>query len=129
MQDEGGITMEKIRDKILKFLHLDEIINNLSGYVEARVGLIKVEIREEVADILSRGLMIMIFFLVGFMFLLFLSFGLANYLNTQLESESAGYMIIALFFGILLSFLLLFRKSFFKMLGKQFMDLIKHRQH
>jgi len=121
--------MEKIRDKILKFLHLDEIINNLSGYVEARVGLIKVEIREEVADILSRGLMIMIFFLVGFMFLLFLSFGLANYLNTQLESESAGYMIIALFFGILLSVLLLFRKIFFKMLGKQFMDLIKHRQH
>lgn len=121
--------MEKIKDRILKFLHLDEIINNLSGYVEARVGLIKVEIREEVAGILSRGLMIMVFFLVGFMFFLFLSFGLANYLNTVLESAFAGYMIIALFFGLLLGLLLVFRKSFFKMIGKQFAELIRHRQN
>ncbi len=121
--------MEKIKDRILKFLHLDEIIENLSGYVEARVGLIKVEIREEVAGILSRGLMIMIFFLVGFIFFLFLSFGLANYLNTRLESQFAGYMIVALFFGLLLLGLFIFRKSFFRMIGKQFAELIKQRNH
>jgi len=119
--------MENIKDRILKFFRLDEIMDNLSGYVEARVGLIKVEIREEVSGILSRGLMIMIFFLVGFMCCLFLSIGLANYLNTRLESEFAGYMIIALFFGLLLCLLLVFRKSFFKMIGKQFAELIKQR--
>lgn len=120
--------MEKITDRILKFLRLDELINNLSGYVEARVGLIKIEIREEVSGILSRGLMIMIFFLVGFMFLLFLSIGAANYLNTRLDSEFGGYMIVAAFFGLLLLLLLVFRKSFFRLIGKQFAELIKHRQ-
>lgn len=119
--------MENIKDRILKFLHLDEIIKNLSGYVEARVGLVKIEIREEVAGVLSRGLMIMIFSLVGFMFFLFLSFGLASYLNTLLESEFAGYMIIASFFGLLLLVLLIFRKSFFRMIGRQFAELIKQK--
>ena len=121
--------MENIKERILKFLHLDEIIKSLSGYVEARVGLIKIEIREEVAGILSRGLMIMIFFLVGFMCFLFLSLGLANYLNTLLESEFAGYMIVSLFFGLLFCLLVVFRKSFFKMIGKQFAELIKQKHH
>jgi hypothetical protein len=120
--------MEKIKDRILKFLHLDDIINSLSGYVEARVELIKIEIREEVAGILSRGLMIMLIFMIGFLFFLFLCFGLAQYLNTLLESQFAGYLIVALFFGLVLLVLLLFRKSFFKLLEKQFVELIRHRQ-
>jgi hypothetical protein len=120
--------MEKIKDRILKFLHLDGLLNNLSGYLEARVALVKIEIREEVAGVLSRGLMIMLIFMVGFLFILFLSVGLAQYLNTLLESRFAGYMIVALFFGLLLGVLLLLRKSLFRMLEKQFVELIKHRQ-
>jgi len=119
--------MEKIKDRILKFLRLDGIISNLSGYVETRIALVKIELREEVANILTRGLMIMIMFLVGFLVVLFLSLGLAQYLNTLLGSEFGGYMIVALFFGLLLLVLLVFRKSFFKMLEKQFADLIKQR--
>ena len=122
-----GISMEKIKDRILKFLRLDGIISNLSGYVETRIALVKIELREEVANILTRGLMIMIMFLVGFLVVLFLSLGLAQYLNTLLGSEFGGYMIVALFFGLLLLVLLVFRKSFFKMLEKQFADLIKQR--
>jgi len=120
--------MENLKDRILKFLHLDEIIENLSGYVETRVALVKLEIREEVAGILSRGLMIMLIFMVGFLCLLFLSIGLAQYLNTLLESQFAGYLIVALFFGLLLTILLLARKSFFRMVEKQFVELIKQRQ-
>lgn len=120
--------MDSIKDRILKFLRLDGIINNLSGYLETRVALVKIEIREEVASILSKGLMLMVIFMVGFMFLLFLCIGLAAYLNTVLESPFGGYMIIAVFFGLLLSILLIFRKTFFRLLGKQFAELIKQRQ-
>ena len=120
--------MDSIKDRILKFLRLDGIIKNVTGYVETRIALVKIEIREEVAVILSRGLMIMFMIMIGFMFLLFLSLGLAQYLNTLLESSFVGYMIIALFFGILLGVLLIGRKSFFKMLEKQFEELIKQRQ-
>jgi hypothetical protein len=120
--------MEGIKDRILKFLRLDGIISNLTGYLETRLALAKMEIREEVSSILSRGLMIMIMFMIGFLFVLFLMLGLAQYLNTVLESEFAGYMIVSLFFGILLFVLLILRKSFFKILEKQFAELIKQRQ-
>jgi Mn2+/Fe2+ NRAMP family transporter len=120
--------MEKIKDRILKFLHLDGIMSSLSGYLEARVALVKLEIREEVAGILSRGLMLLLIFMIGFLCMLFLFIGLANYLNTILESEYAGYMIVALFFGLLLFILLLLRKSFFKLLEKQFVEMIKEKK-
>lgn len=119
--------MENIKDKILKFLRLDGLISNLSGYVETRVALVKIEIREEVAGILSRGLTIMLILMVGFLCLLFLSLAGAQYLNDVLESEYAGYAIVALFYGLLLAILLIFRKGFFRMFEKQFVELIRHR--
>lgn len=120
--------MDSIKDRILKFLRLDGIISNLSAYVETRVALVKLEIREEVASVLSKGLILMVIFMIGFMFLLFLCIGLANYLNVVLESQFGGYMIIALFFGLLLLTLLVFRKTLFRVLGKQFAEMIKQRQ-
>jgi hypothetical protein len=120
--------MENIKEKILKFLRLEGLINNLSGYVETRVALIKIEMREEVASILSRALMIMLIILVGFLCLLFLSFATAQYLNALMMSEYAGYVMVALFFGLLLVLLLIFRKSFFRIFGKQFIEMIRQRQ-
>lgn len=121
--------MENIKEKILKFLRLDGLISNLSGYVESRLALAKVEIREEVAGILSRGLVIMLIVLVGFLCMLFLSLAAAQYLNTLLMSDYAGYAIVALFFGLLLVLLLLLRKGFFRMFEKQFSELIRQRHH
>jgi hypothetical protein len=120
--------MEKIKEKILKFLNLDGVISNLSGYVENRVALVKIEIREEVAGILSRGLMLMLIMMVGFLCLLFLSLAAAQYLNSVLLSEYGGYVIVGLFFGIVMLVLLLTRKSFFKMLEKRFVEMIRQRQ-
>lgn len=120
--------MESIKDRILKFLHLEGVINNLSGYVETRVALVKIEIREEVASILSRGLIVMLIIMVGFLFTLFLSLATAQYLNTVMMSEYAGYVIVSLFFGLVLSLLIVFRRSIFTMFEKRFVELIRHRQ-
>lgn len=121
--------MDTIVEKVLKFLRLDTLIDSLSGYVETRVELVKMEIREEVAGILSRGLMMMILFLLAFLCILFAMLGLALYLNTVTESVHAGYWLVAGVFGLLLTILLIGRKSFFKAMGKQFEEMIKHRQH
>jgi hypothetical protein len=120
--------MEKIKEKILKFLRLDGLLSNLSGYIESRVDLVKIEIREEVAGILSRGLIMMLIIMVGLMCMLFLSLAAAQYLNTLLMSEYLGYVIVALFYGLLVGFLLIFRKSFFRMFEKQIVEMIRQRQ-
>ena len=41
--------MDKIKDSIFKFLRLDNLVENLSGYVETRIELVKLEVREEIA--------------------------------------------------------------------------------
>jgi uncharacterized membrane protein YqjE len=100
--------MEKIKDSIFKFLRLDNLVGNLSGYFETRVELIKIEIREEIAKVLSHALMIGVLLLLGLLFILFISFGLANYLNDYFKNSSSGYWIVAAVYGVpgLLIFLL-----------------------
>jgi uncharacterized membrane protein YqjE len=100
--------MEKIKDSIFKFLRLDNLVGNLSGYFEARVQLIKIEIREEIARVLSHALTIGVLLVLSLLFVLFVSFGLANYLNDYFKNSSAGYWIVAAIYGVpgLLIFLL-----------------------
>lgn len=103
--------MEKIKDSIFKFLRLDNLIEHLSGYFETRVELMKIEIREEMARVISNGLMVGVLFLLGMLFLVFFSIGMALYLNHRLESASAGFWIVSGIYGASGLILGLFHKN------------------
>ena len=103
--------MEKIKEAIFKFLRLDNLVDNLSGYFDTRVALIKIEIREEVARVITHGLMIATLFLLGLLFLVFLSIGMANYLNDYFHDSTTGFWIVSgayALFGLIIG---LFRKT------------------
>jgi len=56
-----------IKDTLFKFLRLDNLFSHLTGFVETQAALLKMEVREEVAKILARGLVlgsILLFFFV-----------------------------------------------------------------
>jgi hypothetical protein len=120
--------MEKLKEILLKFFKLDSIVNNLTGYVESRVALVKMEIREEVASVLSRALIVMIMCLTGLMVLLFLSIGLAEFLNTLYEGDFVGFLLVGGIYGLLLILMLVFRKDLLKSFEKKFAGLIKQKQ-
>jgi len=103
--------MEKIKDSIFKFLRLDNLVGSLTGYLETRVELIRLEIREETARILSYALMIGLLLLLGILFILFVSIGLANYLNDFFNSSSSGYWIVAGIYGLPCLLIFLLRKN------------------
>jgi uncharacterized membrane protein len=119
--------MEKLKEILLKFFKLDSIVDHISGYIETRVALVKMEIREEVATALSRVLIILIMFLTGILFLLFISIGLAEYLNQVIGGDYAGFMIVAGFYGSLLLLMIAFRKSLLKAFEKKFVGLIRQK--
>ena len=121
--------MEKLKEILLKFFKLDSIVSNLTGYVESRVALVKMEIREEVAAVLSRALIVMVMFLTGFLVLLFLSVGLAEYLNTIWEGDFIGFLIVGSFYALILILMIVFRKNLLKSLEKKFEGMIKRNQH
>jgi hypothetical protein len=96
---------------ILKFLRLDNLVNSLSGYVESRAELLKLEVREETIKVVAYGLMISACFLLALLFLVFLSIGLANYISARYETTYTGYWIVSAAYGFICLILILFRKN------------------
>jgi uncharacterized membrane protein YqjE len=119
--------MESIKDTVFKFLRLDNLVDNLSGFVEARIDLLKIEIREDVAKVLAQGLVVAAVLLLALMFLLFFSIGLANYLNTFFVEAYAGYWIVAGIYGIPCILFLLFKNKISNYFERQMMEIIKRK--
>ena len=96
---------------IFKFLRLDNLVNNLTGYVETRVELLKIEMREEVVKVVSYGLMIAVCVLLGLLFLVFFSIGLANYISERQGTSFSGYWVVSGSYAVLCIIIILFRKN------------------
>lgn len=99
-----------VKEKILKLLKLENLFESVSGYVESKFELFKMEIREEVIGIVAR---ILVFVIIGLCFLLFLilaSIGLAWYLGT-LVGMTGGILIVAGFYLLLFALMIGFREQ------------------
>lgn len=120
--------MENLKDTIFKFLKLDNLVDNISGYIEARVELIKIEIREDVARFLARAILMMITLFLALLVLLFCSIGLAHFLNALLDHPTAGYWIVAGIYGVPCLILIFFRKSIGHSLEQRLVKAIKNKE-
>jgi uncharacterized membrane protein YqjE len=120
--------MEKITDSILKFLKLDSLVSNLTGYVEARIALMKSEIKEDVAKAISRGMVMAGLFFMGFLFLVFFSIGLAQFINVFFAYSYAGYWIVAGIYAVIFLFLLVFREKIYQSFESQFSEIMKRKE-
>lgn len=90
-------------DKLKNMLSLDQWIKNFEGYLDARIELVKFDVKEALVHALSKGIFfiaIAIFALAG---LVCLNFGLAYLLNTVLESPYAGFLLLAGFYFLIAS--------------------------
>jgi uncharacterized membrane protein YqjE len=119
--------MDKVYETILKFLRLDSFVHNITGYVESRIELMKVEIREDVSKAIATALVTIALFLIGFMFLIFFSIGLAQFISVYFEASYAGYWSVAGVYGTFFLILLIFRKSIYRYFEHKFSELIKRK--
>lgn len=116
-----------IRDSIAKFFKVDSLISNLTGYIETRVELLKVEAKEE----LSKGLSnILVFLLLAFVFalvIIFLSVAIALEIGERLGSF-AGFAIVAGFYLLIGLGLLLSRQSLTQKLEKKLSSMFNKKK-
>ena len=117
-----------IKETGFKFLRLDNLFSHLTGFLETQAALLKIEVREEVTKILARGLVLGSILLMAFLFLLFLSVGLAHYLSGFFQKAYIGYWIIAGLYGLPCLLFLLFRKPISKSFEKYFAKHLKHKE-
>jgi uncharacterized membrane protein YqjE len=119
--------MEKLKDALFKFLHLDGLIGNVTGYLESRLELYKLEVREDIAKALSRAMVYGILGLFGFLFLIFLSIGLAHFINSYFYDAYPGYWIVAGIYAVAFLLFLIFKKDIDKNFEKHFMEMTKRK--
>jgi hypothetical protein len=81
--------------KIRKALKIDEFTSNVSDYIEARIELVKIEIKEALAGIIAwmiTGIALLVAFIVAF---IFLNLALAQGIGQALGQPWAGSLIVA----------------------------------
>lgn len=116
-----------LKESILKFLKLDGILANLTGYIETRVELMKIEIKEDVAKTLAKAV---VFIGLGFIFtlvVLFISAAVA-YKIAETTGLFAGFAIVAGFYLLLALILWMSREPLTKKLEDQFTETINSKK-
>ncbi len=88
--------------KILSFFKVDSIFDDVVTIVEAKVELLKIEMKEEAAKTASKIISVVFLGLMIFFIVIFLSITIATFLNYILESQFWGYAIITGFYTLLL---------------------------
>lgn len=118
-----------LKNLLVKFLKLDNLVSHVAGYVDSQIALVKLEVRDEVSRVLARGLVLTTVLLLAFLFLIFFSVGLAQYLNIFFEHSFAGYWLVAGIYGLPCIVFLAFRKTISKKIEHHFSEMIKHKDH
>ncbi len=90
---------------------LQKIIDIAKKYIEVRVELLKLDIKEQSSEYLMKGIFLIGIVLFLLLILLFISLGLAFYINEITNSRYYGFFIMAIFYAIVVLLLFLTRKN------------------
>ena len=86
-----------LKDSIMKFLKLENLVENVTGFVETRIELMKYELKEDVARVVSKVMLYVVVALVFTFFLFFISLAVAIELST-IWGDFWGFAAVAFFY-------------------------------
>jgi Mn2+/Fe2+ NRAMP family transporter len=95
-----------LKENLLKFLKLDSLIENVSGYIEARIDLLRIEIREELAQGISRAVVYVVLLAIVMLFVFLTSMAVAFKIAESLGAFAGFGIVGGIYFvvGLLLYF-------------------------
>lgn len=116
----------KEKKGILSFLNIDSIVDNLTGLVEKKVELFKIEFQEDAARAGAKIVVLLILGLSAFMALLFFSIALSVLIGNLLKSETIGFLIMGGFYTLILIVFIFLNKFFSinKSLEKSILEIL-----
>ncbi len=115
-----------LKDSILKFLKLDSLIDNITGYVEARFELMKMEVKEDFAKGLAKMAVFMLMAVMFMFFLILISIAVA-YLLAKSIGVFGGFAIVAGFYLVLGLLLFAFRNAIMEQVQEQLIQIMKKK--
>lgn len=88
-----------LKDTLSKFFKVDSLLSNLSGYVETRIELAKIEVKEQVGKGLARVVTYSLVAFLAAIFFVFVSIAGALLLG-QILGPAMGFLIVGVFYLI-----------------------------
>ena len=85
----------------MKIIDIDKLLDSLSGFLETKLELIKLDVATEVHKIVARAIIILFIASVISLAVMLISVGLSMWLNSLLESNFLGFMIVSVFYVLL----------------------------
>jgi hypothetical protein len=116
-----------LKDSILKFLKLDGLIESLTGYIESRIELTKLEIKEDIAMGLAKVLLAILIGVVFCLFIILISIAVAH-LIAESVGPFGGFAIVAGFYLIMGILVFAFRNVISEMLQDYLMKIMKKKK-
>ena len=115
-----------LKDTLLKFFKLDGLVDNLTGYVETRIELLKYEIKEDMAKTISKLAIVLVIALLFTFFLLFASVSIAFKIG-EAWGTFAGFGIVAGFYLVLFLIIMVFRDAISKNIESKIKEHITNK--
>lgn len=82
-------------------LSLERWIENFEGYLDARIELVKYDLREWMVGVLTKSIFLVGMLVFGMAALICLNFGLAYLIGFWLGAIYWGFFVLALFYGLI----------------------------
>jgi len=116
-----------LKETLSKFFKVDSLIENLTGFVETRVELLKIEVKEDLVKGLAKGVAWFLIVFILALFVVFLSIGLALLIGESLGAV-AGFLIIGGVYLIGGIVLVVFREKLIAKLEGKFSFMFRKKQ-
>lgn len=115
------------KESLLKLFKLDGLLDNVTGYLEARIELFKLDIKEDIARGLAKAAVFVVLGFVLTLFTLLISIAVAFKIGESL-GNFAGFGIVAAVYLLLALILYLRKDSVSASLEKQLTDLLNKKK-
>lgn len=112
-----------LKETLLKFFKLDGLVNNLTGYIETRIELMKYEVKEDMAKAIAKISILLLLALLFTFFILFSSVAIAVKIGESMGSF-AGFGFVAGFYLLMLLVIIALREPIGKSLEKKLKNII-----
>lgn len=116
-----------LKDSIMKFLKLENLVENVTGFVETRIELMKYELKEDVARVVSKVVLYLAVALVFTFFLFFISLAIAIKLS-GMWGDFWGFATVAFFYIAVGITLFLLRDGISLKLERQLRKTIQNKK-
>lgn len=92
-------------------LNLHKVFDSLLSYFDIQIELVKLQVKEQLVEVLTAFVVMIMVISMGLFILLFASLGVGILLNNYFGSMYLGFIIVSVFFLIICLLIIVFRKE------------------